>query len=471
MTAISRTFSLSYGSGVSVGGASAFYLIEGPIQRSTSYASEMISLDVVVTAASAADLETKCSSLLAGMRVPRQALTLTLGAGVHTWAEGTNAVGIDASISRKPGAFDTHTSRGFSLVFEISKNADAATDLGLVGYDYSVSKNPNGITSVSIAAQFTLYSGDDAEEVYAAQFDTLAGVILDEVVPSAEWEEGVRATEHDRFKRILSVSTAYTEQIFGENAAGTYESAIKAQSINAGFTLMKSSGAIRDQVVPLNLAIEYSCLVDKAVTQDLLAVYNSTVRALLLDYAQVFVSPLSPSLVGETYALDPVNNAIKASWVLRVYSIGDSGILESSIVTTYRFSPPAEKVPSYDLNGFARFILPSIGAASAVIEASVTVLGDEAAARAALARLPSIPTRTSLGGVFRATNNKPMSATDYNRIGIDGGEWTKDEETDVVTGPFFDDAEPQVQITGVSRVTVWDYSVSPAGAPLRSIGG
>lgn len=472
MTAIARSFSIQYG-GFTIGGASSNYKIEGPISRSFAYLMESVSCLVIVEGTNRNDMLSKVDAIRAAINRPRRDLVVTLATSVLTFTEGTNAIAISATMNREPSRFDSSSSQAFVVSFDIQKTASDDDDLGLLTYTYATTIAQNGARALAVEASYTQHSGSTAQEVYEAGFDDLLEDIQDAVVAGAEWEEGPRTIQFDRFNQTLKVMVSCVELIYGENAAGTFEPAINDMKLTSIVKYLKVPGAINNRDDPRNIQIDFSATIEKGVSQDLLAIYETIAKPKMLAYAQASSNnPANIYPLDESVQLNPVTNTITAAVIYRVY--GAVTVLRSSIEIGYRYTPPAQKIPSYDLDGFGRLRLPGIGSATCMIEQSITVLGDRALASTLMRLLDEAPTRKKFGGAARAQNAKPMSRDVYNELGISGTDragWTFEEEGEAFVGPIFNDIlGTPLQETSMVRVTLWDLDTDPAnlGGALAS---
>ena len=464
MTAIARSFSIQYGA-LTIGGVSSNYKIEGPISRSFAYLMESVSCLVIVEGTNRNDMLSKVDALKAAINRPRRDLVVTLAASVVTFTEGTNAISISASMSREPSRFDSSSSQAYIVSFDIQKTASDDDDLGLLTYTYSTTIGQNGARALAVEASYTQHGGNTAQEVYEAGFDDLLEDIRDEVVAGAQWEEGPRTVQFDRFNQTLKVMTSCIELIYGENVAGTFEPAIEDMKLTSIVKYLKAPGAINNRDDPRNIQIDFSATVDKSVSQDLLAIYETIAKPKMLAYAQASSnSPANIYPLDESVQFNPVSNTITAVVIYRVY--GSVTVLRSSIEIGYQYNPPAQKLPAYDLDGFARLRIPGIGSARCMIEQSITVLGDRATASTLMRLLDEAPTRKKFGGNARAQNAKPMSRDLYNELGISSSDragWTKEDEGESFVGPIFNDIlGTPLQETSMVRVTLWDLDTDPA---------
>lgn len=464
MTVISRSFSITYGS-VTVGAGSSIYLIEGPISRSHSYMIDSFTCMVIVVGSTRDVMIANIAALQTEINRPRRNLTVTLSGSPLTYTEATNSVAISASMSREPSRFDTSTSQVFILTFDVQKTASDAADNGLVDYNYSVSFNQNGTRAIVVSAAFTQHNGSSAETIYTGLFPGILDAIQDSVDAAAEWEEGPRSVDYDRFNQTLSVTTSVMERIYGENAAGTYEAALKSFNMNAMVAYLRAPGAIRDNSNATNTVVMMSAVVDSNVTQNLQAVYDTTLRPKIIAYitAQGNAGGSNPPQpIQEEITLDPVTNSVSCTMIWRTY--GTLIVLQSSIEVGYDYTPPTMKIPTYEFNGFARLRVPGPGSATCTIDRSITVLGDRALAKTILETLKETPTRLTFGGNARATSNAHISRSEYNDLGISGGGWTKERESEIYIGPTFNDIlGQQLFETSMMISEIWDYDLDPTG--------
>lgn len=467
MTTLSRTYSASYGS-LTIGGISTKYILYGPVQRSAAYGVETFAMLVIVKSTGAVALETDCQALIDLIRVPRQDLVIVQGSQTTTYTEDTNCISITASLARSPGTFDSHLTRAFNLSFTVVRNADDDSDNGLLDYSFSESIGTNGVRVIAVEASFTQHDGDTAEQVYTTLFaDLLDDIkVRVEADTSIEWEESLRTVNYDRFNQTLKVVTSLTERIFGEQADGSFDNSIKDQVIFLSLMEKPTAGLeAASTTVPQLYMVMYACTVDKTFTQDLYSVYNTISRPAILAYVTEVSKDAGASTsrgiqyVSDNVSLDPVNNSIKAELAFRIY--GTSPIFQASASFGYRFKPPVQKIPTYELNGFGRLRLPGIGSCQYITKTSVTKIGDISGALDAARNLIVKPTRTSFGGTFRAVNNAPLSRQQYNDAGVDGAGWTFETEEYDYEGPFYDDGDPPVTYSVASVVQRWDLDVDP----------
>lgn len=466
MTTLTRTFSVTYGS-LTIGGISGNYLLHGPVIQSAVYQSSSFRAFVIVKGTNAADLESKCTALTNYIRVPRANLVVVQGSDTKTFTEQTNAVSIGASMERAPGQFDSHVTRAFIVDFVVQHTADDTSDQGLVDYGFIVTTGKNGIRLISLKATYTQYNGDSAEAVYLAGFNNLVSTVQLRVDSdnTIEWEESPRVLTHDRFNQSVSVSVTITERIFSELADDSFDDAIFNQfmmiNIVEGYVPTALPGLTCN---PVTYMLQYSCEVDSTFTKELIDVYNTISRPKIVDYTQTIanqnqnaIGPLQT--VTENIICDPVTNTIRAEIMFRVYGISE--VLSATLSTGYRYKPPVQKVPTYDIDGMGRMRIPGLGAASYVCRVIVLVRGDPSKALSYARSLALKPTRKTFGGPYRALDNRPMSRQNYNDIGISGGEWTFEGEQDDYEGPYDDNGDPPNQLTGCTLTQSWDYDTDP----------
>lgn len=427
---VTSPYSLTYG-GFSVGAATARRIMGKPkwhlIEDSFGVAS--IEFTFVTKAASDAAFATEVAAVEAAFRKPRQDLTLTQnGSTLVSWKQSDNT-GFDSnpSITKRGAAADTGLSREYTVRIEFGRPADNISTTGRRWSQISTDFDASRRRTVTISGTWTAIPTPvtAAEANYYANIYTYAGTVLTAIDSSASFEPVQENVNRGETDKTVEFSLTYREIIHDQSLSLTNDLAIVDPvmtiesrriapgdsltgdvAVGGASTVERSSGSVNTvtqgapggnvgggvQVVarPIMTTINYRCSIDKVVTKDLKAKYNSTIRPLIIRRANYMLAG-AVILVEERMIPEPYSNSISAVLTFLSYT---TNIFEQKIhvedftnygkvlipVTTsdpfdyYELQGPVERIRTYSVE---RKMITTQTDPAAIIDALVAQVGSQ----------------------------------------------------------------------------------------------
>lgn len=169
MPTVTRELSITY-AGVTVGGSSDAYHLDGPHTVQEAYESATLTCTVVCVGATEAAFNANLTALENAFRTPRGALTVTLGREtLKSWSHtGNTGFYANPSISKLPDGASTGRSRRYQISITVNRPADLAGQGGRLTSQSRLVIASDGKRNVIISGRYTATSGTAALANYLA---------------------------------------------------------------------------------------------------------------------------------------------------------------------------------------------------------------------------------------------------------------------------------------------------------------
>ena len=475
MAAITRSFSIQYGS-LTFANAATGYALEGPISPAFEYRRAAWSFSVVVFGSSASDLETKCTALVNQIRTPRANLIVTMGSRVHSYSEAAKTGwDMEGSIEPEDGSiFNTHVTREYSISIAVQTPATLASDDGVADYSYSHSIGPDGRRRFSVLGTITTDGTTLAEAHYESKIAALITSIKSDIDSTANWTEQEEQRGIERFDFEMTFTRSYIERIFKDSLSADDVAAIKEPQITISPTLIFDANAAPDIPRPIEVTATYSAFIDSTASTDLNAAWTTHVKPLLLNLAEEYsvaqYGNNNLSIVEVAPDFSPTGNAIGGS--IRFIIFGSQKLLSVQVEESIISTTGAAKAGVYGTGPYQRLRFPATAAAKAQLISTAIVQGsrkDALAAARAYAKKPEA--KAPPGRVLKFHRYKLLSREEASRTGGKGGGWSLDSEEIAYIGPVYS-GDPAIPVTTCLLTRVFDYDEdAPLTIPSSGGGG
>ena len=352
MPTVTRELSVAY-AGVTCGGTSSIYLLDGPVSITRDYSTTTVTFDVVVVSTSEANFATDCSALETAFRKPFQTLVVTQGSSTLL----TSSSGFDSQASiRKDGSIaDTGRSRRYECEVSWQMPADASGYNGRRNSRVELNASATGRQVVSVSGTYTAISSNTAREQYEASIGSYATAVLTAIDSSATFELISETATEDTNDKNLDFSRVYQEIIYNQADGTPDNTKIVSQQIQMTRTKI-SNGSYAGEAKQLQeIQLTYAAAVDKSQT-DLKGLWENTIKSSLVDYAKNQIDGGVVAVVGDSPTFDPDNNMIQG--VLSFMAVGETDIIDSRLVIEVTNEHGQMILPLWDGNPYARIVLP-----------------------------------------------------------------------------------------------------------------
>ena len=220
MPAVARELSITY-AGVTVGGASDVYLLDGKYTESESYDRSTYSFTVVVNGATEAAFAANCLALEAAYRTPRGAFSILLGAATlkslsHAGNTGYNAT---PAIAKQGDKVDTGRSRKYACSVEVERPADLAGQSGRRASTIQLTTEPGRRRTLALSGAYTALGGNSAREQHDASVGAWSTAILAAFGGTWEMQEH-EETDLDDAGKNLGFRRSYVEIAIADGDPG-----------------------------------------------------------------------------------------------------------------------------------------------------------------------------------------------------------------------------------------------------------
>lgn len=365
MAALPRELSITYG-GVTVGGTSPHYLLDGYRRGVQSWNHAYVEFDVVVKGSSEPDFATKCAALEANFTDPDHALVVQQGtqtllafaAAPKDWCRPTIT-------KRGDPQTDSGRSRGYTIRIDVDPAATQLSPSGLRDVSVDVAYSPARRRTVTVAGVWTAIASDGSREAYEAGIESYAAARLAELGGTYELAEEPQ-TSRDRPDHLIAFRRVYLERLWQEGGAALDDPDIVRQSAvfrrrrtapgdslkapaAAGSNPIEGAGTSAQQPFQANVRrltvidVTYSAWIEKSVT-DLVSKWES-IRDWLIGVVQQDFGLGGMALTEEAPALDYDENRIMASMTL----VGPEGgnVYEQQITVTTNVNEDQVLIPAW----------------------------------------------------------------------------------------------------------------------------
>ena len=361
VTGLTRELSLTYNS-FQVGGSTA-RPIHGFTVQEMSKDVAAVMFDVIVTADTEANFASACSAIEAAYRVPYKDLTVTLGGTNLIAVTQSGNTGLDAiaSIDKPGGPPDSGRSRRYRVRIEYGLPATWASTVGLRDSAVIIERTPAGRVQVRLTGVFTAITSNDALAQHDSQISTWAaaqltwlGISTYELVQETRNEVSINRKTM-RFERV------YRELIYSQ-AGSSNDSAIREQVLIITRARRGSEYSPQDSdgyavsVTPLqDVNVQYSCWINKAVTQDLVSKWESIEEWVIGEVAAAVGSGTFGLLsAAPSYNFD--ENRIDAVVTGVATDPTGSDLVQNVVETVFVMDPGYEILPIWDGNPESAFV-------------------------------------------------------------------------------------------------------------------
>ena len=389
MPAITRELSITY-AGVTLGGTSDFYLLDGPYRLRDSYQSGRVECEVVCRSTSESDFNTKIAALEAAFRTPNGALVVTLGSEtLTTWSHSANTGTLARPTIEKVGdeAVDSGRARRYRIAVEVQRPATLSGKDGLREAEVSVVRSPSDLKTMTIAGTYTALSSNSAVTQLEASIAALQTTIEGALTGTYKRLPITYARDdEDKLVRFSAVS----EQLVASLTSGTLASSgiqrpslvIRRESPGPG----DRPGAQRPDI----LRVTFECWVDVDTSTDMASFWAGTIRPFLLTTVRAASGAAAVALIAGGPALDQTNNRISAD--LTFSAVVGGSLLEHRIRSRETGRSSTAYVAVANGDPFGRLALPVPGYFAREITEIRRTVGVQRGARA--------PAASSGGGFF-----------------------------------------------------------------------
>lgn len=317
---MARLLKITY-AGLTIGKdqADASYNLTGKYSIHETYEAFAIEFEVHVANAVRADFLTAEAALRAAYRKRDQALTVVLGAtNRHAFDPATNTGFLAKATCRKTGSRrDTANAATYRCSVVVRLPADLAGRDGRRDGKVLVDRTPANRRRVTIAGEYTALNANSAREQYEAAIATWQTSVLDDL--GGTYEITSQRYDYDEQDKELSFSRVLEEVIRPQGVGTTNVAALVSPRLIIRKQTRQLEGAPGLNVRPLvGIAVDYETWVDKDVTTDLVALYASTIRPLILSEVYTIASLGSAAIVREQPSYDLADNRIAVSMDLQV---------------------------------------------------------------------------------------------------------------------------------------------------------
>jgi hypothetical protein len=336
---LDRDWKIVYGS-VTIGGVASGtdYHLFRKHELDISYPVAVVEFDVLVTAATDAEYDSRVTALVAEFRTPRQKLEIILGSQtIYTYDPGaaTNT-GFDArpSISKPESEFDTARSVLFRCRVEVDLPADLSGQAGRREASVKLRTLDSGKRQVEFVGVYTALSTALARAQYEAQIDTYCDGINTGIDGTATWAQlDTEEAEANDTNKVLSYRRLYEEVIYDESNSATNDTALIGPLLQIEVGEVAAPGGAADSSTRpgREITLAYRVAVDKDT--DLKTKWDSTIRPYLIEEMRNLAGG-SIVLLNLTPRYDPTNNRLTAMARARCYS-GTSRVMYRDEVHDY----------------------------------------------------------------------------------------------------------------------------------------
>ncbi len=381
---MTRSYSFGYG-GITIGGASSTYLLEGPIRLQKHYRELIVGCNCLVTAGSASAFETARLALEAAFRNPFQDVTLTYGATVDTYSQSTNTGFLqDPSITPDDqSSFNSDTCREYILEVRLQLPADHVGDEGVDSWSLEVTSDAQDVRILTVRAEISALGNNDAQ----AQWDSIKSTFLearrDQIDVSADWKEiGFTEVPVKEDKSIL-ITYSFRERIFPDSIAQASVDDLRNTmvTVDASIDHTKQLAAIGvARTITLRLEYVTGVLKSSATASEpaMRTLWSETILPKLKEVIEAYAEVHSAGADEVRYLMiapefEPTTPFIRADILAEIPGGPIRELMISRMVTC---DPPWRLL--HDLNNvpFSKSIIPAVGELMEIVSVQVEVEGD-----------------------------------------------------------------------------------------------
>lgn len=378
--AVRNPMSITYG-GLTVGGTSDVYLIDGAYQIDKAFESVRIAFDVVVVGTSYADLVSKAGALEAAYDNRDSSLAISIDGAGWTYSSGTSILNPTSSITKSG---DRERDRGYSRAYTcvVEGELPASDQNGLRDLSVSLSYDAGRRRTVTMSGTYTSIGGSGARQTYEGDFDSEASTILTAIDSGATFELVDEGVSNDRNNHLADFSRTYVELLF-DQVDGTLDDAnIRDHRVN--FTLLlQHPGDGQEGVTRLRrVAASYDCAIDIDETTDVRQVYEDSVRDYIKSVFEAEYNPAVFAVEDEKVSIDETGKRLSAALVIvfqpKNRNPGEKqNIVETSQSLAYRENRTIDYTPVHTGSEFAFNVDPGWATKERVWTRTVISVGND----------------------------------------------------------------------------------------------
>ena len=454
--AVNNPFEITY-NGVSVGGSSDSYQLDGPYIIDKSYRVFRLVFNVLVVATSSTSLRSLSDTLETKFRERDKDLTIDTGSTVWTWTSGTDYFNVVSSIAKSG---DSETDRGFSraytVVIEAELPSDAAGDGGLLEIRTNVSFEAGRQKLVTVEGSYTATSdGNTSEDNYLANADGKITSILSAVDGAATWELVAEDYDFDRLTANTNFHRQYQQLLFDQSRGTLDDASIRDHRVI--FTdLSQHPADSRAGIQRLRRVVgSYECSIDIEQTTDIYAVFDSKVRPHVLETFQANFNPSVFCIEDRRISYDETTKRLSASLQFLYQKTGGEAVVEVTQSVAYREERSIDYTPVHSNSGEATFWAdPGWATIERIWTRTVVVVGDETPQR----RIGVAPRYNEAGDFDPVGGLRIQGGRQVNTFG-----WNIISNTSQVQEQWIGDptSEDQIKLTALTETVVERYNDQP----------
>lgn len=332
---MARELTISYG-GVTMGGASAVYLLDGKYTTTFDALRKSVRWTVTVVNTPGADFASSCAALESAFQGRRGTLAISFDGNSHE----SSAMLAEPSAAKISSTATT----GGSRVYECEVSWHLVADQGnRVWARIEVSEDESKVRTYKVTGQWTPSSSGGSAR---SNCETLLESFANSNRPSGTWDVGLVSITTDMDDKLADGTWVQREIAYGEVAASP---ANNADIIRHQLTLDKSQANPGDSPgvtarQRATITATWSCGVDHTSTTDLKALYEDTIRPFIFDEVKRVYGIDDFALVSENPRYLRAANRIDASLTMEAE-------VEPAGVFSYRVSQRVQVIPG-------RFLVP-----------------------------------------------------------------------------------------------------------------
>lgn len=330
-----QEFKVTY-AGVTVGGDSTVYTLDGPYRYDHDYVNGLFEADVIVAKnpqLSEAQFATNCAALETAFRTPRGSLVITLGSNtmrsaVHSTDTGFNAEPSIAKVGDEE--VDTGRSRRYRIKVKFTLPADLSGQSGRRSSSTVVSYDSSRIRTVTFSGEYTSIGGAGARETYAAGAPSFFSAALSGL--GGTYELVAEEPTTDDANKICTFRAVYREIVYAQSSAGLDLTAIVAHSVS--FRRSAPTPGDSDSRTGRRETIQctYSCNVRGS--QALEGLWANTIKPYLVSQFKAKFPAKAVAVISEDPTFEHANQMISGS--LTFSAVVDSDLLECTATMGFR---------------------------------------------------------------------------------------------------------------------------------------
>lgn len=431
VTLLSRELQVVYGS-YTAGGSSGPN-IDGFVSLTETWESAVVEFDFIIAGqASAAAFTTACNTAEAAFRLPRQALTISLGASTLKSYSHSGNTGFNAQpeiYCTKDDPAGSGRSRMYHVRVAVQLPASALSTGGRQSATIEIATAENRSKRVTISGVYTAVSGSSAKAAYDAGIGTFATAILTALggeynlePEQVEFDDAATSGSADTGGKILRFTRVYQEIIYSEVGASLNDTSVIRQTFILSRTTSQPGDSPFANVRRIDtIDVSWSAIYDKTVTQALVSKY-ATAKAWILSQVRSKLSLAVLALVDEKVDYDWTGNMVTSA--MKIHAVVTGSVLRYMVTEGINIQPGQITVPAWTGNPLEKFVYDGPSVIMQTVAVEVEELGVKPASSLvttdAIARVkPAIPAGIALGNAVQILKSASVPASHVERRGQD----------------------------------------------------